>query len=205
MLTIDITDTALERILELLDADSGDDPIGLSLSVTGAGLQGYTYETAFIHMDDVGEDDLVEQHGRLPVVIPQSSVDKLQGAVLDLSTDLLNPGLVLKNPNSPSPMIDTSSSGELTGEVAERAAWVLQNQINPAIASHGGWAELVAVEEETAYLRLGGGCQGCGMAALTLRQGIEVALKEAIPEISAVVDVTDHASGTNPYFEAATK
>jgi Fe/S biogenesis protein NfuA len=82
---------------------------------------------------------------------------------------------------------------------------VLDAQINPSIASHGGRAELVAVEEGTAYLRLSGGCQGCGMASVTLTQGIEVVIKESIPEIVNVVDVTDHASGTNPYFESAKK
>ena len=82
---------------------------------------------------------------------------------------------------------------------------VLEEQINPAIASHGGHAELVAVEEPIAYLRLGGGCQGCGMAAVTLSQGIEVAILESVPEITEVVDVTDHASGANPYYEAAKK
>ena len=82
---------------------------------------------------------------------------------------------------------------------------VLEEQINPAIAAHGGRAELVAVEDGVAYLRLGGGCQGCGMAAVTLSQGIEVAILDAVPEMTQVVDVTDHASGTNPYFESAKK
>ena len=82
---------------------------------------------------------------------------------------------------------------------------VLEEQINPAIAAHGGWAELVAVEDGVAYLRLQGGCQGCGLATVTLSQGIEVAILDTVPEITSVVDVTDHASGTNPYFEAAKK
>jgi Fe/S biogenesis protein NfuA len=82
---------------------------------------------------------------------------------------------------------------------------VIEQQINPAIAMHGGSAELVAVEEGTAYVRLGGGCVGCGMAAVTLSQGITVAIKDAVPEIVNVIDTTDHASGTNPYYEAAKK
>ena len=82
---------------------------------------------------------------------------------------------------------------------------MLEQQVNPAIAEHGGHAELVAVEDDAAYLRLGGGCQGCGMATATLSQGIEVAILEAVPEIARVVDVTDHAVGTNPYFEPAKK
>ncbi len=78
---------------------------------------------------------------------------------------------------------------------------VLDRDVNPSIASHGGHAKLAAIEGATAYLRLGGGCQGCGMATVTLSQGIEVAITQTVPEINRVVDVTDHASGTNPYFE----
>ena len=78
-------------------------------------------------------------------------------------------------------------------------------QINPQIAAHGGFAELVAVDGSIAYLRMGGGCQGCGMAAVTLSQGIEVAILDTVPEITEVVDVTDHAGGTNPYYQAAKK
>jgi Fe/S biogenesis protein NfuA len=95
--------------------------------------------------------------------------------------------------------------GDLSGDVAQRILQVLERQINPSIASHGGRADLVAVEDETAYLRLSGGCQGCGMASVTLGQGIEVAIKDNVPEITDVVDVTDHAQGANPYYEAAKK
>jgi Fe/S biogenesis protein NfuA len=94
---------------------------------------------------------------------------------------------------------------DLSGDVAQRVVQVLDGQINPAIAAHGGHAELVAVEDDTAYLRLSGGCAGCGLAAVTLSQGIEVAIFDAVPEIHHVVDVTDHAAGTNPYFEPAKK
>ena len=89
--------------------------------------------------------------------------------------------------------------------MAERVIEVLNRQINPAIASHGGHAELVAIEEDVAYLRLAGGCQGCGMASVTLSQGIEVAIRDNVPEVTKVVDVTDHAAGENPYFEASKK
>jgi Fe/S biogenesis protein NfuA len=94
---------------------------------------------------------------------------------------------------------------DLSGDVAQRVIQVLDRQVNPTIAAHGGRAELVAVEQGTAYLRLSGGCQGCAMATVTLSQGIEAAITQAVPEITSVVDVTDHQSGTNPYFEAAKK
>jgi Fe/S biogenesis protein NfuA len=89
--------------------------------------------------------------------------------------------------------------------VALAVLTVLDAEINPAIAAHGGRADLVAVDAGVAYLRLSGGCQGCGLASVTLSQGIEVAILDGVPEIESVVDVTDHASGDNPYFESAKK
>jgi len=112
--------------------------------------------------------------------------------------------MVLRNPNSPSPAPPTAAAEapkDLSGPVAQRVLQVLNEQVNPAIAAHGGRADLVAVEEPVAYLHLSGGCQGCGMAAVTLRQGIEAMIIDAVPEITEVVDVTDHARGTNPYYE----
>jgi Fe/S biogenesis protein NfuA len=78
---------------------------------------------------------------------------------------------------------------------------VLENEINPALASHGGVAELLGFKDNVVYLQLGGGCQGCGMADVTLKSGIEMRLKEEVPEILRIVDQTDHAHGTNPYFQ----
>jgi Fe-S cluster biogenesis protein NfuA len=78
---------------------------------------------------------------------------------------------------------------------------ILDEQINPAVGDHGGFIRLVEVKDHTAHIQFEGGCQGCAMAEVTLRQGVEVMIKEQIPEIVAIVDVTDHASGTNPYFE----
>ena len=94
---------------------------------------------------------------------------------------------------------------DLNGDVAQRVAQILEQQINPSIAAHGGHADLVAVQDDAAYLRLSGGCAGCGMAAVTLSQGIEVALRKSVPEITRVIDVTDHAAGTNPFYEKAKK
>jgi Fe/S biogenesis protein NfuA len=148
-------------------------------------------------------DVLVERDDDLAVAIPAASVELLQGATL-----AFNGGMVMQNPNRPLSPIERMASrpeADLSGEIPQRVIAVLEEQINPAIASHGGYAELVAVEGSIAYLRLAGGCQGCGMAAVTLSQGIEVAILDLVPEISEVVDVTDHASGTNPYFEAAKK
>ena len=133
---------------------------------------------------------------------PNASWSELKSAIgAAIRTQLLTgtSGILDLSPAMAAPPAD------LSGDVAQRVVQVLEQQINPSIAAHGGRADLVAVEEGSAYLRLSGGCAGCGMAAVTLNQGIEVALRESVPEISRVIDVTDHAAGTNPYYEAAKK
>ena len=198
---VEITDAARTKILELRDGEGIPD-LHLGLRITGVGPQGFIYETAFLRSDDVGSTDVVEDHSGLPVAIGLDSVDNLRGAVLDLSGDGTGPGLVMRNPNVPTPSLPGGELGdlELTGTPEEKIRTLLEQRINPAIASHGGVAHLVAVDGSVAQLELGGGCQGCGLAAVTLRQGIERAILEAIPEIDEVVDVTDHAMGTNPFY-----
>ena len=78
---------------------------------------------------------------------------------------------------------------------------ILDEQVNPAVASHGGHISLVDVQDDVAYIRLEGGCQGCGMADVTLKQGVETAIMSEVPTITSVLDVTDHAGGANPYFQ----
>ncbi len=142
---------------------------------------------------------------RSAVVVPAASVEHLRGARLDWS-DEGEGGLVILNPNTPPrPSTPAVPESDLTSELALTVLAVLEEQINPSIAAHGGRADLVAVDDGVAYLRLSGGCQGCGLASVTLSQGIEVALRDEVPEIVRVVDVTDHASGTNPFFESAKK
>ncbi len=197
---IEVTDTALEQILALREQEAVVDLV-LGLRISGISGDGFVYETAFLRTDDVGVTDHVETHGDLPVAIPPDSVENLRGAVLDLSSDPAQPGLVLRNPNTATPDIGGPAEAiELEGTPGEKVTQLLEQVINPAIASHGGRADLVRVEGSTALLQLGGGCQGCGLAAMTLRQGIETAILQNVPEITEVTDVTDHESGVNPYY-----
>ncbi len=201
--TLTITQAAREKILEVRAAEPEPETLALWLEVSGVQGTSYTYDMYFQRLDEAGPADAVQRHDDLSVVIAEASVEKVRGATLDLSGG----GMVLQNPNSLSPAVGASDRppADISGDVAQRIVQVLEEQINPAIAAHGGRAELVAVEEPVAYLRLGGGCQGCGLATVTLSQGIEVAILDVVPEITQVVDVTDHASGTNPYFESAKK
>ncbi len=201
-----ITDKALKKILGIRSQEPDGDDLALEVRIAGVNGAKFTYEMAMIGLKDLDPTDRRELHGELTVAIPQDSTGNLEGSVIDVSRDLLNPSLMLDNPNSPSPSIARSGPPpDLTGPVEQRVIQVLDQQINPSIAAHGGVAELVAIEGTTAYLRLGGGCQGCGMASVTLSQGIEIAIREAVPEITGVIDVTDHASGENPFYEAAKK
>jgi Fe-S cluster biogenesis protein NfuA len=87
----------------------------------------------------------------------------------------------------------------------EEVAKVFEEQVNPMVARHGGRVELIDVKDAVVMLRMGGGCQGCGMADVTLRQGIEGMLAQLVPAVRGIVDITDHTSGANPYFQAAKK
>lgn len=197
-----VADDALEMILQLREQEPGDEEYGLLVEVTGIRAGQFQYELSFSPVSDAGETTRVERHGDLPILIPEDDVEKLDGSSLTMTDQ----GLAMNNPNSPaSPVLGAPPPGELSGPLADQIQQVLVEQINPAIASHGGQAELVSVDGSVAYMRMGGGCQGCGMAAVTLKQGIERILTEAIPQITEVVDVTDHASGDNPYYEAAKK
>lgn len=203
---LSITDDALVMILQIRDAEEGDDEFALFLEITGANGPQFNYELSFVPVVDAGETDIVERIGELAVVIRETDADNLRGANINLGADPMNPGLAIDNPNNPiSPTIPSANRAELTGPLAEQVQHVLEHEVNPAIASHGGGARLISVEEDTVYLELTGGCQGCGMATMTLKHGIERIITEAIPEISRVVDVTDHDSGNNPYYQQAKK
>lgn len=206
---IRVAEAALPMVLQAR-ADEGDpDSLALWVEVTGTTGDAFTYDMYLQAAADATSGDWSSEDGGLKVVVPAASIDHLRGAVLDVSGDGGDQGMVIINPNRPRlAAASPSMSGpppDLSGDVAQRVLQVLEQQINPSIAAHGGRADLVAVEDGAAYLRLSGGCAGCGMAAVTLSQGIEVALRESVPEVARVVDVTDHASGTNPYYEAAKK
>lgn len=208
---ITVTEAARDKALWFRSRDPQPERLALWLEVTGASQGKYTYNMYLEAVDKARPGDAVQQHDDLAIVIPESSIEPLRGAVLDRDGDLETGGIFVGNPNSPpsaptSPMVGAEiPEADLSGDVAQRVMQVLEQHINPQIASHGGRAQLVAVEDATAYLRLGGGCQGCGMASVTLSQGIEVAIKQMVPEITNVVDVTDHAGGTNPYFQQSKK
>jgi Fe/S biogenesis protein NfuA len=204
-----LTDKALAKVLELRRDEGAAESLALWVEISGTIGDAYTYDMYFQAARDAGPDAWTGVQDGLTIVVPAASAPNMVGSVLDLNRDLLAGGMSIRNPNRPpAPRASPAMTGpppDLSGDVAQRVMQVLDAQINPSIAAHGGRADLVAVEDGAAYLRLSGGCAGCGMAAVTLSQGIEVAIKQSVPEIVRIIDVTDHASGTNPYYEPAKK
>jgi Fe/S biogenesis protein NfuA len=204
---VSLTPEAHRVVREALDQEPEPASLALWLEVRGVQEGAFVYDLFFQATSDAAEEDEVHVDGDVPVVVPSASVDRLRGARLEWSEDG-DGGLVLVNPNTPTP--EESSPGVppevlaagITGPLALRVVSVLEQSVNPSIASHGGRADLLALDtaDGIAYLRLSGGCQGCAMSQMTLKQGIETTLLEEVPELTRVIDVTDHGGGENPFY-----
>ncbi len=204
---VSLTPEARRIVRDALDQEPEPTSLALWLEVRGVQAGAFVYDLFFQAASDAGEADEARSEGDIVVIVPAASVDQLRGARLEWSEDG-DGGLVLVNPNTPT--IEEASPGVppevlalgITGPLAQRVVNVLEQAVNPSIASHGGRADLIALDEGDgiAYLRLSGGCQGCAMSQMTLRQGIETTLLEEVAELKRVVDVTDHGGGENPFY-----
>jgi Fe/S biogenesis protein NfuA len=185
---IHFTELAKQQILSAL-ADENTPGLALRIAVTGRGKGGFQYRMDLVEEAELEPGDRVEDAGEFKVLIDAESAPKLEGVTVDFVHRLQESGFKFDNPNSP-----------WTSPTAAEVQRLLDERINPQIASHGGYVTLIDVEEDTAYVSMGGGCQGCGMADVTLKQGVEAMILEAVPSIRRVLDTTDHAAGTNPYY-----
>ncbi|MGD2154176.1 MAG: iron-sulfur cluster assembly accessory protein [Gemmatimonadales bacterium] len=192
---ITFTDNARERILAFIEQEES--PVALRVSVQADSPLAPNYELALVDEQDEQPGDTVVEAGGFKVFIDEASADKMEGATVDWVEGAHGGGFNVVNPN-----VKPIGSEAPTGELAERVAQLIETQINPAVASHGGRVTLVDVRDNVVFVQLAGGCQGCGMAAVTLKQGIERLIKEMIPEVTDVIDVTDHSMGRDPYYRA---
>ncbi|HEV3329056.1 MAG TPA: NifU family protein [Acidimicrobiales bacterium] len=201
---VTLSHEARETVSGALQAEPDADALCLVVEVRGVTARGYDYDLYFQPIAELPDGAALDASEGLSVAVPAASVDRLRGAKLEIEDG----GLVLVNPNAPTlaeraPGVpENVLAAGIEGDVAQRVVKVLETSVNPAIASHGGRADLIALDEAemVAYLALSGGCQGCAMSRATLANGIEVQLREEIPELTGVVDVTDHASGATPYY-----
>jgi len=204
---VTLTPEAYKVVHDAIEKEPDPASLALWLEVRGVQAGSFVYDLYFQATSDAGEGDARHAQEEIQIVIPAASIENLRGARLEYSEEGEG-GLVLVNPNSPTP--EEAAPGVppevlaagIAGPLAQRVVAVLEQAVNPSIASHGGRADLVALNEEdgTAYLRLSGGCQGCAMSQMTLRQGIETTLLEEVPQLTRVLDVTDHGSGENPFY-----
>ncbi len=193
-----VTDPALAKVLEIRSGEDDGDELGLRIEITGSGGPDFDYDLAFVPLEEATETDRIDRFGELSIIVPADTVVDLQGATLDLPANPMQGGLVVRNPNRPDPL--AGADLELTGDLPDKVQQLLDKNINPSLGSHGGFATLVGVEGTEVFLTMGGGCQGCSMSAATLREGIQRVILEAIPEVTDVVDATDHESGENPFY-----
>jgi Fe/S biogenesis protein NfuA len=196
---LEITAAAMETVLSIRSEEPDPASLGLRVEVTGVKGPEYSYDLSFDELESAVESDVIEVIGEISVIVPEASVDQLRGSVLDVPRSAGQGGLVIRNPNRPNPLAGVEL--HLEGSVAERVQQLLDQSVNPSLASHGGFATLVGVDDENkVYLTMGGGCQGCAMSAMTLRDGIDRAIHEAIPEVTEVIDTTEHSAGENPFY-----
>ncbi len=186
MLTI--TELAQKRVAETMKDEERDD-LALRIAITGRTGGGFRYQMDLVGLDETRPGDEVVETDTFKVYVDSESAPDLEGATIDFVTRLSESGFKFENPNS--------AWGESVAADVQR---ILDDQINPQIAAHGGFVTLLEVKDETAFITMGGGCQGCGMADLTLKQGVEQAILEAVPTVTRVLDSTDHAAGANPYY-----
>lgn len=187
---LQFTDTARDMVKQF--AASLEDP-KLRIAVHGSPFAPQ-YEFSLVEEQPANGDRVVEMDG-FRILIDEASAGRVEGATVDWVQGETGTGFQVDNPNVRKP-----GEVEPTGELADRVKHVLETRVNPAVASHGGEISLVDVDDADVYLELGGGCQGCGMARVTLKQGVEKMLREAIPDIGEIHDITDHAAGSNPYY-----
>ena len=190
-----VTDEALEVVRSYMDQSDGKFT-ALRIGVSGGTPLAPDFELTLVGPDDIRESEQEVAVGELMVVIEEEFIPRLTGAKVDFVQRVNESGFEVS-------LAATAKAAApvLEGPLAERVKTVLETEINPAIASHGGSITLVGVEDTEIYLEMGGGCQGCAMSRMTLRQGVERMVRQAVPEVSVIHDVTDHSSGENPFFE----
>ena len=182
------------------EADADVEPQALRIGVSGDPASP-TFDLTLVSAGEIREDEREIDAGGFKVLVSESHAEALEGATVDYVDRVNESGFEVRPKVGSVPSSGPRRrEGEPMGEIADKVRDVLASQVNPAIAAHGGMISLVDVEETDVYVEMSGGCQGCALSRMTLRQGVERMLREAVPELTAVHDVTDHSSGENPYL-----
>ena len=190
-----ITESA-EKYLDELLGSQDKDTAGIKIFVSEPGTPRAETCIAYAKEDENFDDYLLIEELSFSLYLEKQSLEFVKDAVVDYSPDKFGGTLTIKAPNAKLPQLNENAS------IEEKINYVLYSEINPSLASHGGEVSLVEVlDKETAVLQFGGGCQGCGMVDLTLKDGVEKTLLEQVEELKGVMDVTDHSYRENAYYK----
>ena len=188
---ITFTDEAKTKIGEYVEQIDG--CLGIRIVARRLGQHRFNYDISLVTENDTNDADEVTGLGEFSCYLDSDSTANLDGATVDWVSDLSGAGFKIDNPQAVISWDDP---------IAQKIQQVLDEKVAPSLAGHGGWVELTKVEGDAAFIQFGGGCQGCGMSSVTLKDGIEAAILADVPEIKRVLDGTDHASGENPYYQS---
>ena len=198
---IELTTAARAKIQSLVDAEVVHDPalrIALAPAEEARTPLGREYAISLVEREDKEKTEIAINLDGIRVLLNLDTSDLLSGAQIDWNED--EGGFIVGGERFRRPPVSATGTAGVSGPLAERVQEVMDRLINPRIAAHGGMVEVVDVTDDTLYVRMSGGCQGCSASAMTLRMGVERMVKEEVPEIREVVDLTDHHAGANPYY-----
>ena len=201
---ITFTDRAREEVLSFLGKSEGElEALRISLR-DGDPQAEPKFDLTLVALQERTEDEREVDLGDFLVLVHETAIERLDGATVDYVQRVNESGFEVRTRDAaPADGAEATTARPATpptGEIADRVREVLDNNVNPAIAAHGGLISLIDVHDTEISVEMSGGCQGCALSLATLRQGVERMLREAVPELTAVHDITDHASGENPYL-----
>lgn len=194
---VTVTESARVKLIELRDEEPDGAKLGVRIEILSETGADFTYDLSFAVVTKSDIDDLISNQGGLKVIVPAKDEHNLRGAELDWEEG----GLVLRNPNKPKPLL----LGTLTidSPLASQVNAVIDAEINPSLAAHGGYVTMMGHDaDNVVYMTMGGGCHGCAMSRMTMLQGVQTTIRELVPAVAKVVDVTDHTTGSNPYYQS---
>ena len=197
--SLTLTEGAKEKIQASLEGQ--EEKTALRVEARANGTPQFSYAMRLIAEEDKTDGDLIVAGGSFDIVVDPASAKNLNGVSIDYEDRAVRSGFKFENPNKPEvPAVGSGPRDDLEGSIQDRVQHLLDTELNPAVAAHGGRMSLVGVRDNKVYLTFGGGCHGCGMVDMTLKHGVEARIRELIPEVEEVVDTTDHTSGENPFY-----
>ena len=199
---LEVSQSAIEKIAELIEG-RGKDNLAVKVGINGAiPGGGYQTEFKFIARDEADEQVIVQKAGKFELLFDPDVAEMIQGAKVDFDESRYSAGFNIEYPEKSMYPPEAEPGKQWDDPVAQKVQDVIDNHINPGVAGHGGWVILEKVDDTKASVEMGGGCQGCGLAAVTLRQGVETAILQGVPEIKEVIDITFHEEGEDPYYSS---